>query len=110
SAAEALLLLRRLRLSPSVVRRLVGGSGRRGRDADALRTLAGLVARGRYLLLEHPPPERVVMVQDEAIETEAEVLEPTVAEPERDSRPPAIVPDEYPRCAARIEAGLWAAE
>lgn len=110
SAGEALLLLRRLRLSSSVVRRLVGGSGRRGRDADGLRVLAGLVARGRYVLLEHPPPARIVMVRDEPVEAEAEVFEPAVAEAERDSRPPAIVPDEYPRCAARIEGGLWAAE
>ena len=50
------------------------------------------------------------MVRDEPVETEAEVFEPTVAEAERDSRPPAIVPDEYPRCAARIEGGLWSAE
>lgn len=112
SATDALSMLRRLRPSPGVVRRLVGRSAtaRPGRDEDALRTLAGLLARGSYVLCEHPAPARVVMVLDAPVETEAETLEPVVAESTRDEKPPAIVPYEYPRCASRIEGGLWAAE
>jgi hypothetical protein len=112
SANDALSWLRRLRLSPAQVRRLVGRSAgaRSGRDEDALRALAGLLARGTYVLFEHAPPERIVMVLDAPVETEAEVLEPIANESERDEKPPAIVPYEYPRCASRIESGLWAAE
>jgi hypothetical protein len=112
TAGDALSWLRRLRPSAAAVRRLVGrtAGGRSGRDDDALRTLAGLLARGTYLLVEYPLPTRIVMVLDAPVETEAEVLEPIANESTRDEKPPAIIPYEYPRCASRIESGLWAAE
>jgi len=110
SAADALALLRQLRVDPSLARRLIHTAGVSARSAeDALRALALLLWRGTYVLLELGPSFRVPLHELPSDEPQDDVPPPEVAEAEDDGHPPAIVPPEYPRVAAYITNGLYAA-
>lgn len=113
SAADALALLRQLRVDPSLARRLVHATGARvpaSRSSDdALRALARLLWRGTYVLCELGPGFRVPPREMPSDAPAIDEPPPEVAEAEGDGHPPAIVPPEYPRVAAYITDGLYAA-
>lgn len=112
SAADALAMLRQLRLDPSLARRLVHvvspGLALRT-EGDALRALARLVWRGTYVLLDHGRQFRIPLHEQPSTPLEEEVPPPEVEEVEDDGHPPAIVPPEYPRVASYMTSGLYAA-